>query len=278
MAVDQSKVSKKDKILVVEGNVIFGQQIADRLNHEGYEATLVKNGVEALKLLYNILPRLVLMNVILPGYDSYALLKQKMSEPLLRKIPVFLLSTQGLPINMNKIPQNSVAEFVMQFKEDATSIVNRVKVFLGDNASKSATTKDGQPATGTISGSVHGDKKKILWVEDDKLISNILGKKLIASGFNLNHVINGEEALKILETERPNIIILDLLLPGMNGLDILQKIEANPSYKSIPVMILTNLDKQSDKDRARLLGAKIFLVKASTSQDQIIKEIEQTCS
>ncbi|MEI6304902.1 MAG: response regulator [Candidatus Taylorbacteria bacterium] len=275
MTVEQSKASKKDKILVVEGNVIFGQQIADRLNHEGYEAILVKNGVEALKLLYNVLPRLVLMNVILPGYDSYALLKQKMAEPLLRKIPVFLLSTQGLPINMNKIPQDSVAEFVMQFKEDASSIVNRVKTFLGDTTSK---TTVGSKTTESASGTINGNKKKILWVEDDKLISNILGKKLIASGFELLHVVNGEEALRTLSTERPNIIILDLLLPGMNGLDILQKIESNPIYKAVPVMILTNLDKQSDRDRAKLLGARIFLVKANTSLDQIVKEIQQYCS
>ena len=117
MAVDQSKVSKKDKILVVEGNIIFGQKITSILNHEGFDATLVKNGIEAQKLIYNILPRLVLMNIILPGNDSYTLLKQKMAEPLLRNIPVFLLSTHGLPINMNRIPQNSVAEFIMQYKE-----------------------------------------------------------------------------------------------------------------------------------------------------------------
>ena len=85
--------------------------------------------------------------------------------------------------------------------------------------------------------------------------------------------INGEEAFSILDKEMPNIIILDILLPGMNGLDILQKIKTEERFRKIPVIILSNMSKQSDIDKAKLLGAQKFIVKAAVSLDEIIKEV-----
>jgi DNA-binding response OmpR family regulator len=288
---DPFKSSKKEKILIIEGHVIFGQQIADRLNQNGFEAILVKNGIEAMKMLYDKLPRLVILNAILPDTDSYQILEKKNAEPLLKKIPVFLISTQGMPINMNKIPQGSVAEFVLLFQADAAELVARVKRYLagpqksglpGHNVANVTTPlttplssiKDSPKVPTTISDG----RIKLLWVEDDKLITNILGKKFVAAGFDLLHVVNGDAALKALETFTPNAIVLDLMLPGIGGLEILQKIDMNPKLKMIPVMILSNLDKDSDRNKAKMLGAKKFLVKAGTSLDQIAEEIKQMCN
>jgi CheY-like chemotaxis protein len=261
-----NNVSKRDKILIIEGHVVFGQQVAELLNNEGFETILVKNGVEAMKMIYDKLPRLIILNSILPDTDSYEILEKKNAEPLLKKIPVFLVSTQGMPINMRRIPQGSVSEFVLLFKADATELVDKVKNYLAGAIIAARPTADSR------------EKKKLLWIEDDKLITNILSKKFMSSGFDLTHVINGEEALKSLETSIPNAIVLDLLLPGMGGLDIMQKIDMNPKYKKIPIMILSNLDKQSDRDKAKMLGAKKFLVKAGTSLDQIVEEIKEMCS
>lgn len=116
-------------------------------------------------------------------------------------------------------------------------------------------------------------KKKILWTEDDKLIGSILTQKIQSSGFELLRATNGAEAFKILETTIPDIIVVDLLLPDMNGFDILEKAAADPRLKDVPRMVLSNLDEKSDKERARQLGASKFLVKAVTPLDQIIVEI-----
>src|ERR1035437_1476592 len=113
-----NNVSKRDKILIIEGHVVFGQQVAELLTNEGFETILVKNGVEAMKMIYDRLPRLIILNSILPDTDSYEILEKKNAEPLLKKIPVFLVSTQGMPINMRRIPQGSVSEFVLLFKAD----------------------------------------------------------------------------------------------------------------------------------------------------------------
>ncbi len=258
-----SDSKKKDKILIIEGDGAFGEQIADVLSRANYDTMLVKNGVEGLKAIYDALPRLIILDIEVPGADSYDILEKKNAEPLLKKIPVFLLSTQGMPINMRRVGQGSVAEFVISFKKDPVDILNRVNKFLNHTIGAS-------PETMSV-------KKKIIWVEDDKLIGTILAKKLVSSGFELNHAKNGEEAMAMLASVTPDAIVLDLLLPGMSGFDILQKIAMDPNLKKIPTMILSNLSKPSDIERAKILGARKFVVKAAASLDQIVAEILELC-
>ena len=250
---------KKEKIVVIEGDSAFGQRIVDALKNEGYTSTLVTDGNTGLKVLYDTLPALVLVDVVLPGSDGYELIAKKHNDPILTKIPTFLLSTRGVPINMGKVAQGSVQEFILDLHADTTEIVKRINRTFGYPDST-----DVSPVT---------NKKKIVWVEDDKLIGTILAKKLTASGFDLFHASNGDEALKYLATNVPDAIVLDLLMPGMNGFDILQKVKADPRLQNVPAMILSNLNKQSDIDRARILGAKKFLVKAAASLDQIVEEV-----
>mgnify|MGYP002140935266 CR=1 FL=1 len=105
------------------------------------------------------------------------------------------------------------------------------------------------------------------------MIGNILEKKLISTGFDLTHVRDGEGALEAVKTLVPDIIIIDLILPGMNGFDILEALNKFDSIKGVPRMVLSNLSKVADIDKAKSLGAIKYLVKASTSLDQVIKEI-----
>ena len=217
-----------------------------------------------MKAIVDILPRiLVLLDVVLTGTDGYQILEKKQAEPLLAKIPVFLLSTQGVPINMRRVPQGSVADYLMALHMSPQEVLDKVNRYFGHEASSASA-----PA------SADGTKQKLLWVEDDKLIGTILAKKLISSGFDLFHAKNGEEALEALKSSIPDMVVVDLMLPGMSGFDILQKMQMDPQLKKIPSMVLSNLSKPSDIEKAKMLGAKKFLVKAATSLDQIVDEIK----
>nr|MDQ2933189.1 response regulator [bacterium] len=212
-----------------------------------------------LQALYDALPHMILVNVILPDMDGYEILQKKAAEPLLVKIPVLLISTQGTPINMQKVPQGAVTEFIFGLHADTSEILNKVNKTFGYE------TVVGE--TGPV------NKKKVVWMEDDKLIETILKKKFIASGFDLYHVKDGAEALEVLKTTTPDVVVLDLMVPGINGFELLQKIKMDPRLKKVPTMILSNLNKQSDIDRAKMLGADKFLVKAAASLDQIVEEV-----
>lgn len=259
-AMDQTK---KEKILIIESDAKFGEQVVDALKNDGYSVSLIKNGADGLRSLMDTMPHLLLVDVSLEGMDGYEILEKKQAEPLLAKIPVFLMSSQGVPINMQRVPAGSVVEFLMALHSNPSDIVEKVDKHFG-NQSIDVKELDANSEV----------KKKLLWVEDDKLIGTILAKKLIASGFDLAHAKNGEEALASLKQKIPDVIVLDLLLPGMSGFDILQQIRMDEKLKNVPVIILSNLSKPSDIDKAKMLGAQKFLVKAATSLDQIVSEIK----
>jgi len=259
---------KSEKILIIEGNVAFGNKLVESIKADGYpNVSLVKNGVDGLKSIYDTLPHLVLLDITLEGSSGYDILAKKQAEPLLAKIPVFLMSTQGVPINMRTVPKDSVAEFITALHAESIDIVSKIDNHFGHEP------RSGAGAAVAPDSSAAG-KMKLLWVEDDKLIGTILAKKLVTAGFDLFHAKNGEEALEALKTSKPDAIVVDLLLPGMSGFEILQKIKMDPAFKDIPMMVLSNLSKPSDIEKARVLGAKKFLVKAATSLDQIVEEVK----
>jgi CheY-like chemotaxis protein len=263
--------TKKEKILIMERDAAFGQRLSKALQDEGYAVSVAKDGPEGLKMLFDQLPHLVIIGITLTGIDGYEVLEKKQAEPLLAKIPVFLLSMQGEPIDMRRVPAGSVSEFIAGIHSDPALIVEKVNRAFGYESAVMA-------AAASIAEIASKNTKAILWVEDDKLIGSVLGKKLASSGFYLFLAKNGQEALDHLKDSVPDGIVLDLLLPGMSGFDILQSIKKNDGdLARVPVMILSNLSKQSDVERAKVLGAQKFIVKAAVSLDQIVAEVRDLC-
>lgn len=120
--------------------------------------------------------------------------------------------------------------------------------------------------------------KKILAVEDDKFLSGLVAKKLSAAGFTMMHAANGEEALKMIEEDKPDLILLDLLLPEMSGFEVLEKIKADPLTKDIPVILFSNLGQKEDIEKGVKLGANKYLVKATVVLDDLVREIQDLVS
>ncbi len=113
---------------------------------------------------------------------------------------------------------------------------------------------------------------KIVIVEDDKFLGGLVSKKLIDEGCVVHHVESGELAQAVVEAEAPDLIFLDLLLPGISGFDVLGELKKNTKTKDIPVVVLSNLGEREDIRRGLDLGAASFLIKASMTVDSIIGE------
>ena len=118
--------------------------------------------------------------------------------------------------------------------------------------------------------------KKILIAEDDKFLASAYRLKLIKAGFEIQIASNGVEIFEILETFIPDIILLDLVMPVMDGFIALTKIKLIPKYQNIPVIVASNLGQKDDIDRAKGLGAADFIVKSDLSLDSLITKINGT--
>jgi twitching motility two-component system response regulator PilG len=120
------------------------------------------------------------------------------------------------------------------------------------------------------------ENKKLVWVEDDKLMIDLIDRKFSGKGFVLVNVSDGESAVKTIEQEMPDLIVLDIILPNINGFEILESLKKNNNTKNIPVIIFSNLGSDEDVEKAKKLGAVKFLVKAVTDLEDVRKEIVAT--
>ncbi len=117
--------------------------------------------------------------------------------------------------------------------------------------------------------------KKILLVEDDKFLRELISKKLKSADYEVIETTDGESAIIKAKELKPDLVLLDLILPGVDGFEVLAKIKEDPAVGQIPVIILSNLSQQEEVERALNLGAADFLIKAHFIPNEIIEKIEK---
>lgn len=117
---------------------------------------------------------------------------------------------------------------------------------------------------------------KILLVEDDTFLREICAKKLTKEGFLVFEMVDGDQVLKGLEKIEPDIILLDIILPTINGFEVLEQIRShkNEKIKQTPVIVLSNLGQEEDVKKAQNLGANGYLIKAHFTIEEIVKKIK----
>jgi DNA-binding response OmpR family regulator len=118
-------------------------------------------------------------------------------------------------------------------------------------------------------------KPLVLVVEDDIFLANVHKKKLTKEGFEVAMAGNGDEALALAQKNKPDIILLDLIMPVKDGFQTLQELKANPELKDIKVIVLSNLSQEDDKQRVMDMGAIDYIVKANISFREIINQIRR---
>ncbi len=120
--------------------------------------------------------------------------------------------------------------------------------------------------------------KKILLIEDDSLIVKIYTTRLVADGFKVLSAGNGEEGLRIAEQERPDLILLDIMMPKMDGFSVLETLRRHDVLKQVPIIVYSNLAQESEMKRALELGANEFIVKANISPTELVNKIKSYLS
>lgn len=116
---------------------------------------------------------------------------------------------------------------------------------------------------------------KILIIEDDPLTVKIYATRLSADAHEVQSANNGEDGLKLVQEFQPHLVLLDLMMPKLDGLALLEKLKENPATKKIPVLVYSNLSSEEKIKKAKQLGAVDFLVKASLTPTQVMKRIEK---
>ncbi|MBP6993945.1 response regulator [Candidatus Woesebacteria bacterium] len=115
--------------------------------------------------------------------------------------------------------------------------------------------------------------KKIIIAEDDKFLANAYQMKFSKFGYEITLVVDGEELISLLETNKPDLIILDLVMPAKDGVSVLQELRRNTKWKSIPVIVVTNLDQKEDIKKCQDLGISDYIMKNKMSLERLHDKI-----
>lgn len=243
------------KILLVEDDEILADVLTQKLKHEGYDVTLERDGRTGMDRMRTLKPDLVLLDIVMPQMNGYEVLEEKFKDTELRHIPVIVISNSGQPVEISRTTALGAVDHLVKAHISPEEVMAKVRLYAGTEGSTVGVTCKG---------------KKILLVEDDNFLSDLLARRFGEEECTFIHAESGEKALEILATEMPDIVLLDLVLPGISGFDILERIKKDERTKGIPVVVLSNLSQESDIQRAIELGAVRHEVKAHLSPNEIV--------
>lgn len=212
---------------------------------------------------------LILINHLHNGVHCKDLLSSLRASEAVRKIPVCAL-VQPDQSHIAEVLLLGATDYFLP-NEDVHTVIEKIKSTLGAESvhgDQSAIDISLPDSTAT-----HGTR--VFVVEDDALLQNLLSIRFEKSGFAFEMASNGDDLNEKIAAFKPQIVILDLMLPGVSGFDLLQGIKEQAEIARIPVLIFSNRDSQEDRQRAKSLGAAGFYVKAMTDLSELLDIIDE---
>lgn len=288
--------SKKGRIIIAEDDAVLRDVLSEKLAKNGYIVEVAEDGIVAIEKIREIKPDCVLMDILMPRRGGIEVLEDMHRDPALRDIPVIIISNSGQPVEIERAQELGAREFLIKAVFDPNEVLEKLERVLGENApvprgewgirtqnvaSSGAEKHHVEPsptvleAVKKVASSSSGEKPFILVIEDDKFLRELLVRKLSGEGFDVKNAIEAESAFAILAERKPKMIFCDLILPGVDGFEILKRIKGDPGTADIPVIILSNLGQKEDYEKAMALGAKDFMVKANFTLDEIVAKAKQ---
>lgn len=284
-------MEEKKRIIIVEDDSVLRDVLSEKLEKSGYIVDRAQDGVVALEKIRAITPDCILLDILMPRMGGIEVMEQLHADPALRNIPTIIISNSGQPVEIKRAQELGARDFLIKAVFDPNEVLDKVQRVLSEdrttphgewgvrtqNVSGSGAVEHPETVVVPVVANPAGDTLKekifVLVVEDDKFLRELLVRKLASEGFDVKNAIDADAAFSILAERKPNIILLDLILPGVDGFEILARIKADTKISDVPVIILSNLGQKEDLEKAMTLGAKDFMVKANFTLDEIVAKV-----
>ena len=259
-------------IFIAENDLAHLDLLKKTLANDGYSVRTATDGAGALAGITGERPGLVLLDLLLPSLDGFQIMDRLREEGI--DLPVIIIADTEQRADVDRALNIYGARSVV-FKPDINKadVLAKVRAVMAETRAASPRAEYSLP----ISSLTKNQRTSLLLVEDDKFLRELLVKKLKGDGFTIIEAVDGESALRTLEGggDPPQLVLLDLLLPGIHGFEVLKRIKANASTSFLPVVVLSNLGQEEDINKAKLLGAEDFLVKAKYTPAEIVARVKE---
>jgi signal transduction histidine kinase/DNA-binding response OmpR family regulator len=237
------------RVLVVEDDPNAYELIASALGSAGFMSIRARHGDEAVRIARESHPAAVTLDLVLPGMDGWDVLKRLKGDDVTRHIPVVIISM----IDNRDLGMALGADDYFVKPVDRDRLLSRLR---------------------EITASSNGTPRLLL-IDDDAAVHALLDEDLSALGFAVDKVFCGEDGLRVAEENEPDVIILDLMMPGMSGFEVAGSLKNNPRTCNIPIVVLTSKEI-SNADR-QLLHTKVtsFVQKGTSAKEALVREIRR---
>ncbi len=258
----------KKTILLVDNDPVLSEVIQKRIEEAGYICLWERDGREGLNRLSSTLPQLLVLDIMMPTMNGYEVLEYISLHPTLARIPVMVISNSGEPVEIERILKLGVKDFIVKAHFSPEEVMEKIKNIIGesDNVLAAPNKKETRKARGSAT---------VLIAEDDVVLSEIATDRLRQEGYQVYTVFDGTDALKVATEIMPDIILLDVLMPGMNGFEVLEKLKADEVLRDIRVIIFSNLAQVKDIEKGKQLGAVDYIIKSNFTPALIVERIER---
>ena len=284
----EERVESGNRILLVEDNEAAVIQVKTILESEGYYVDVANGGQEALEYIEQTIPDGIILDLMMPQVDGFEVLEKLRSSKATAMIPVLVLTAKDLtPEDLKKLTANNIQQLVQKGDVDREGLLFRTGLMLGkgfetrnlklvedpagcgetrnpktENRNSQPVTRNAKPAT-RITQPARGTAGKpatILIVEDNP--DNMTTIKAILKGaYNILEATDGEEGLNMALSELPDLVLLDMSLPKMDGFEVVGKIKADEKAHNIPVIALTARAMKGDRERTIDAGCDDYVSK-----------------
>jgi DNA-binding response OmpR family regulator len=237
---------KKEKVLIVEDEKLLLDLLAKKLGSEGYIVETAGDGQEGMEKIRAGNYDFILLDMMLPRMDGYDILENMKKEKI--STAVMIISNSGQPVDIKRAFDLGVCDYLVKSRFEPEEVMAKMNHCIS-----------------TCQGCKKNPKgKKIMLVEDDKFLRDLCVKKLLIKGYMVDIAMDGDEAYEKIRCKKPDLVLLDIIMPGLSGFDVLKKIRASqdPGIAGLPVIMLSNLGQDNDLKKAKELGANDFLIKA----------------
>jgi DNA-binding response OmpR family regulator len=209
------------------------------------------------------------------------------TDPSLARTLVIIGSDTGDLVEIGQALKFGIVDYFIKAPIDIEQVIAKIQKHIGISipeqrpevsAPSSSSVVPVAPTpvpTATPASTVRDASIKLLIVEDDKFLRDLAVQKLSKEAFQLSAAMDGEQGIAMAEKELPTVILLDILLPGIDGFEVLRRIRANPALEKTSVAMLSNFGQREDIEKALGLGADQFFIKANYTLDEIVEEVKK---
>lgn len=277
----QTSAVTNKKVVLIEDNNLLAGVIAQKLTTAGAEVHVYKNGLEGLAGIRSIEPDLVLLDIMLPIMNGYEVMTVLNTEGLTSKYPVIIVSNSGQPVELDRLLSLGARDYLVKVDFTPEEVLKKAENILhttttNDEPNKVSDVVNSELGTATKlppDASSGAEPIKVFVVEDDPMLRNMLAAKFAKSHCASMFTNDGAQAIDLAQKYEPDVILLDLMLPGKDGFEILDEVKQHGSFPGVPIIVFSNKSEPKDKERVLELGATSYHIKAMTDLNELIAEI-----